>query len=75
MGVTMGSISRELEFIRAALRRGKSELQTVSTLEAAKALRVSTRRLAALMRAGLLASTVMDGERRVPLSELKKLRR
>lgn len=69
----MGTISRELAAVRAALSRGGQQ-QTVSTTEAAKRLRVSTRRLALMMRAGMIASAVVAGERRIPLSELKRLR-
>lgn len=69
----MGNVAQELKAIRAALKQGEAEQQTVSTTEAARALGVSTRRLAQLMRAGELASAVVGGSRRIPISEVQRL--
>jgi Mn-dependent DtxR family transcriptional regulator len=67
------SIAQDMVAIRAALKQG-GEKQTVSMAEAARRLKVSPARLAAMVVTGMIRVTRFERRHVVPIFELKRLR-
>jgi hypothetical protein len=67
------SVAQQMVAIRAALKGERGERQTVSMAEAARLLKVSPARLAAMVVVGAVRVTRFERRHVVPLFEIERL--